>query len=67
MKTCPRCNRRFTCRSDDIKVCACRTLELDAQQRAYIHSHYQDCLCVHCLRALRDDYDRQHPGIIFPP
>ena len=50
---CPRCGRTFLCRGDgDIEHCQCAAVELSSEDRAYIVSRFEECLCVDCLRNL---------------
>lgn len=54
-KQCPRCGRTFVCNHDDIAKCQCATVLLSAEARQYIASHYTDCLCADCLRAINSE------------
>jgi hypothetical protein len=56
-KHCPRCNAEFECKSGSILLCQCQTIFLSPEQTEAIGEQYDDCLCVNCLQALRDEYD----------
>ncbi|WP_232541014.1 cysteine-rich CWC family protein [Spirosoma endbachense] len=56
--TCPRCQRSFECRVGSINLCQCQTLTLTDDQRQYINSLYQGCLCAACLHVLRSEYNQ---------
>ena len=58
IKTCPRCQRDFECRTGSIELCQCQTVTLDERHLNYISAHYEDCLCADCLLELRRDCDR---------
>ncbi|GAB3886894.1 cysteine-rich CWC family protein [Spirosoma agri] len=55
---CPRCQRTFECRVGSINLCQCQTLTLTEEQRHYVSSLYQGCLCADCLHSLRTDYNQ---------
>jgi len=50
VKTCPHCGNKFDCKENDIYNCDCLSVNLSPKSRAYIASHYNECLCVKCLR-----------------
>lgn len=52
-KVCPRCGVTFDCRHNEIMLCHCATVKLNAVQREYLKSHYSDCLCHDCLLAIK--------------
>ncbi|MCS2422746.1 MULTISPECIES: cysteine-rich CWC family protein [Bacteroides] len=58
-KVCPRCGAAFECRHDNIRLCHCASVKLDAFQYAYIKENYTDCLCHSCLEdiahSVKDD------------
>ncbi|MDH5711846.1 MAG: cysteine-rich CWC family protein [Gammaproteobacteria bacterium] len=53
-KTCPRCNNIFECNADAGRHCQCAQVELTQADREYIALQYDDCLCVDCLKQIRD-------------
>ena len=55
-KTCPRCSRLFECKAGAIAQCDCSTITLNAEERAFIESRYEDCLCLSCLKELKNKY-----------
>ncbi len=36
--------------------CQCNTINLTAEERAYIEAKYDDCLCADCLTSLQKKY-----------
>lgn len=50
---CPRCGQPFRCGVSD-GHCACFGLELGAVLRQRVASAYSSCLCVSCLRELKE-------------
>ncbi|WP_461081844.1 cysteine-rich CWC family protein [Spirosoma flavus] len=54
---CPRCGGSFACRADTIGLCQCQVVRLTEDQRQYVSSLFQGCLCANCLRALGSEYD----------
>ena len=55
-KICPRCAKEFVCRVGDIANCDCSTITLTIEERAFIEDRYQDCLCLNCMRDLKNKY-----------
>lgn len=51
-KHCPRCGRMFVCRADESDGCACAGVVLNETVRRLLTTHYDECLCVHCLREM---------------
>ena len=51
-KKCPRCGAPFVCTHD--AFCQCVGIELNEKARAYLRTHYKDCLCRECLKAISD-------------
>ncbi len=52
-KVCPRCGAAFECRHDNIRLCHCAGVKLDAFQYAYIKKITQTVCVIHAWRALR--------------
>lgn len=52
--TCPRCGEPFSCGVGAIGNCPCSGIVLTERQRAYIRAQFADCLCVTCLKAMRE-------------
>ena len=46
-KVCPRCGAPFVCTHNE--VCQCVGIDLTENARAYLRTHYRDCLCRKCL------------------
>jgi hypothetical protein len=57
-RTCPRCGKRFKCSAGSILPCQCEGVSLSPEEFEYILSHYSDCLCAECLRALKAERER---------
>lgn len=55
-KYCPRCNIVFECKAGSIMQCQCSTIQLSLEERIYIESKFEDCLCADCLAALQKEY-----------
>lgn len=53
--TCPRCGNGFACGVAGPGPCACSTLTLPPALLSQLaHAYPGGCLCLPCLRALRD-------------
>lgn len=55
-KKCPRCNRAFECKAGSITQCQCSAIQLSAEERIYVESKFEDCLCIQCLVFLQKEY-----------
>ncbi|MEP6846987.1 MAG: cysteine-rich CWC family protein [Panacibacter sp.] len=55
-KICPRCAQPFECHVGDIANCQCTSITLTAEECAFIEDRYSDCLCINCLRELKNKY-----------
>ena len=55
-KNCPRCNTDFECKVGNITDCQCNQITLNYEERVYIESLFSDCLCINCLRRLKENY-----------
>ncbi len=55
-KHCPRCQIVFECKAGNIMQCQCNTIQLAPEERVYIESTFDECLCVNCLRDLQKEY-----------
>jgi Cysteine-rich CWC len=55
-KHCPRCNRLFECKAGTITQCQCSAIQLTLEERVYMESKFEDCLCINCLAALQKEY-----------
>jgi hypothetical protein len=49
-KTCPRCGAHFVCTHD--AFCQCVGVTLNENARAFLRTHYSDCLCRNCLEEI---------------
>lgn len=52
-KTCQRCGKSFICKYNDITNCQCASAKLNENQRLFIKQHYTDCLCINCLKEIK--------------
>lgn len=52
IKHCPRCGAEFTCNEEDKWHCRCFSVTLNTAARTFLAEHYEDCLCVKCLREI---------------
>jgi hypothetical protein len=55
-KYCPRCNTVFECKAGSIALCQCSTIKLSVEERVYVESKFEDCLCIDCLVTLQKEY-----------
>ena len=55
-KSCPRCNKNFECKAGAITQCDCFTIRLSAEEQAFIEGRYKDCLCLNCLKDMKNKY-----------
>ena len=55
-KKCPRCNTAFECKVGNVLECQCSEIKLSYEERVYVESLYTDCLCIHCLRIIQQQY-----------
>jgi len=55
-KICSRCQQSFECKEGAISQCLCNTVVLTAEERAFIEERYKDCLCINCLKELKNRY-----------
>lgn len=55
-KYCPRCRSSFECKAGSIIQCQCSGIQLSVEERRYIELKHEDCLCIHCLKTLQQEY-----------
>ncbi|MBK8785076.1 MAG: cysteine-rich CWC family protein [Chitinophagaceae bacterium] len=55
-KSCPRCSTAFECKVGTIMQCQCSVIQLSSEERVYVESKFEDCLCIDCLAALQNEY-----------
>ncbi|MBK9484271.1 MAG: hypothetical protein IPO01_03325 [Chitinophagaceae bacterium] len=36
--------------------CQCSVIQLSSEERVYVESKFEDCLCIDCLAALQNEY-----------
>lgn len=56
IKYCPRCHHSFQCKVGDISHCDCTSVNLTLEEKAFIETRYNDCLCLNCLKDLKNKY-----------
>jgi hypothetical protein len=62
---CPRCNKAFECKVGNITQCQCYGIILSAEERAYIDSKYNDCICRDCLLEMKNEWVHFKNQFIF--
>jgi hypothetical protein len=55
-KYCPRCNLQFECKAGSIHLCQCSNIKLSAEEKDFIQQQFEDCLCINCLRQLKETF-----------
>jgi hypothetical protein len=55
-KNCPRCSKAFECKAGNISDCQCSLIKLTLEEQSFIETKYQDCLCIDCLKDLKNKY-----------
>ena len=55
-KACPRCSAPFQCKVGAISHCDCSSVTLTLEEQAFIEGKYNDCLCLNCLKDLKNKY-----------
>jgi len=75
LKYCPRCNYVFECRVNSIEnypqpasqvkreACQCVGISLSGDERIFISEQYNDCLCISCLKELKEEYIIKFPSV----
>jgi len=64
IKKCPRCLTPFECKVGNVLACQCSGIKLSYHEAVYVESHYTDCLCIHCLRIMQQQYIHLHKKTI---
>ncbi|MBQ3633831.1 MAG: cysteine-rich CWC family protein [Paludibacteraceae bacterium] len=59
VKVCPRCGAAFECTHD--VHCQCVGIHLSENARAYLRTHFSDCLCRNCLEQVAMLYNTSTP------
>lgn len=59
IKYCPRCETAFECKVGSILLCQCTAVRLEDDERDYINSQYDECLCADCMKILKSEYHNQ--------
>jgi len=55
-KVCARCECLFECKVSNIGNCMCSTITLSMEEKIFIEERYNDCLCINCLKDLKNKY-----------
>ncbi len=55
IKECPRCQRAFECKNDNILECDCVKVVISKETYDYISQKYDDCLCINCLKEIEKE------------
>ncbi|MBS1626484.1 MAG: cysteine-rich CWC family protein [Bacteroidetes bacterium] len=55
-KKCPQCNNIFECKVGNVLECQCYQIQLSYEEKIYFESIYTDCLCIHCMHKLKQQY-----------
>lgn len=58
-RNCPRCDAEFECKVGSILLCQCTEAILTEEERDYVISLYDDCLCASCLSMLKSEYQQK--------
>ncbi|CAN5636808.1 hypothetical protein BH10BAC2_BH10BAC2_29020 [soil metagenome] len=53
---CPRCAQPFECKVGGIANCQCSSISFTIEERSFIEDRYTDCLCINCLKDLKNKY-----------
>ena len=61
IKQCLRCQADFECKSGSINLCQCSKIELSAEQLEYLSLKYDGCLCLDCLKILKNEFNTLSP------
>lgn len=56
IKKCPRCGSKFECKVGNITQCECFTIKLSRCEINFIKNFYEDCICVNCLKKMKQLY-----------
>ena len=52
VKSCPRCEKPFECKVNNITQCQCYGLQISEATQEYLQQTQYDCLCAKCLQEL---------------
>jgi Cysteine-rich CWC len=63
LKYCPRCKQGFECNPSDITNCDCYGIGFSDDHRKWIAGRFEDCICHHCLLALRNEIALEPKGL----
>ncbi len=55
-KQCVRCRSEFECKPENIGECQCSRIQLNDDERAFIKSAFEGCLCLTCLQELKREF-----------
>ena len=54
IKKCQHCHKEFKCKVDSVLLCQCQSVQLTQKQSAYIERKYDECLCIYCLKKIKE-------------
>jgi hypothetical protein len=57
-KTCPKCNKKFDCKSEEITFCPCSKFSFSQKESQALARLYKGCLCANCLIDMRENFDK---------
>lgn len=59
IKRCPRCGSSFECKANRVERCDCLGVTLCDAALEELSTHYEDCLCVPCLREINNLFESE--------
>ncbi len=65
IKNCPYCKQEFECKNDDILNCDCTWIPLSPETRQFIAKHFDDCLCVNCLKKIEKIFEEKKTVVLM--
>ncbi|WP_246048049.1 cysteine-rich CWC family protein [Leptospira ilyithenensis] len=57
IKFCPRCLIKFECKVGSIALCQCSGFSLSTEEKDFISSQFDDCLCRECINLTISEYN----------
>lgn len=57
---CPRCHKDFVCNPASIAACQCSNISFTDAEKVFIAKQgYSSCLCINCLKELKQIAERE--------
>ncbi len=56
IKNCPHYSQVIPCRMGDIGHCDSTRIHLSLEEKAFVEDRYHNCLCLNCLKDLKNKY-----------